>query len=192
MDDESEAIRRCQRGDISGLAPDMPISEVASYDIAFLGMRIGGGGGGGCGGGILELVLPNGEQIFPGVVALPELLDQSAPDGNMTAGQQAQTVGPSGTVELEALFYLPIPDVSGILLYMDHVAAARERQSLIYLSKSADRGSSSCHPAPRSTISTRSTSARLAAHQPDTATGRYESTCGSMRLSSIPVSVRLT
>lgn len=109
---------------ISGLAPDMPLSEVASYDIAFLAMRIGGGGGGGCGGGILELVLPNGEQIFPGVVALPELIDQSAPDGSMTAGQQAQTVGPSGTVELEALFYLPVPVVSGILLYMDNVATA--------------------------------------------------------------------
>ena len=104
---------------ISGLAPDMPLSEVARYDTAVVDMPGGASGGGGCPGGILELALPNGEQIFPGVVYLPE---ETVPTG--PGGQQALTVGPSGTVELEALFYLPIPDVSGTLLYMDHVAAA--------------------------------------------------------------------
>ena len=109
---------------ISGLAPDMPLSEVAAYDSAVIDQPGGGSEGGGCPGGILELALPNEEQIFPGVVYLPEETVPTGPVYATPVGQQAQTVGPSGTVELEALFYLPIPDVSGILLYMDNVAAA--------------------------------------------------------------------
>jgi hypothetical protein len=103
---------------LSGLAPGMHLSDLSSFNTVF---NLGGGGSSGCGGGALELVLPNGQQIMPGVVYL---LGQPVP--TTPAEQQAalaQTVGPSGTVDLEALFYTPIPAVTSLTLYVDHIAA---------------------------------------------------------------------
>lgn len=103
---------------ISGLAPEMPLINLLSFDTF---SDLGGGGGFGCGGGILELVEPNGQQVVPGNV---RVLRQTVPITD--AGQQAanaETVGPSGTADVEAVFYTPIPLGAGVTLYMDHVLA---------------------------------------------------------------------
>jgi hypothetical protein len=107
---------------LSGLAHDMPLDEVADYE-TFLALRQGSSSGS-CGGGILELVLPNGEQIAPGEV---NTIGQFVPTSYLVAtpvGQQPQTVGPSGTAELECMFFLPIPVVTRVILYVDYVTVA--------------------------------------------------------------------
>ena len=103
---------------VSGLAPGMHLSDLSGFETAF---DLGGGGSFGCGGGIAELVLPNGQQIVPGAV---HLVGQTVP---ITSAEQqaalAQTVGPSGTADMEVLYYTPIPSGMSLTLYLDHVAA---------------------------------------------------------------------
>jgi hypothetical protein len=104
---------------LSGLAPGMHIDDATSFK-AVLNLS-GFSSSSGCRGGVLELVLPSGQQIMPGdVTALGQLVP-------ITPAEQTssfdQTVGPSGTVDLEALFFTPIPPGTSIILYLDHVTA---------------------------------------------------------------------
>jgi len=103
---------------LSGLAPSMRLFALPAFNTVF---ALGGGGSIGCGGGALLLVLPSGRQMAPGFV---HPLGQTVP---LTPAEQqavqAQTVGPSGTADLEALFYMPIPAGTSVTLYVDHVAA---------------------------------------------------------------------
>jgi hypothetical protein len=101
---------------ISGLSPSMRLRDLDAFDTALAP----GGHSFYCGGGILELVLPNGQQIAPGVVTL---LGQTVPETVADEGTLVQTVGPSGTVDIEALFYLPIQSAAGLTLYIDHLNA---------------------------------------------------------------------
>ena len=97
---------------LSGLPPSMPLSDLKYFETA------AGPGGSvpGCQGMILELILPNGQQIAPGSVLL---LGQTVPETSAEAdAAQGLTVGPSGTVDLEALFYTPIQSTAGLTFYM--------------------------------------------------------------------------
>lgn len=85
---------------LSGLVPGGQLSDL-SFDAI---LTLGGGSSSNCGGGLLELVLPNGRQIMPGFVHPLE-----------------QTVSSSGTVDLEALFFTPIPSGTRITLYLDRL-----------------------------------------------------------------------
>jgi hypothetical protein len=100
---------------VSGLAPDVLLSDLAKFDFRWDLV-----GGNSCGsGGVLELVLPNGQPITPGSVYAPGLTVPIT-----TTEQKAaltQTVGPSGAVDLAAVFYKPIPSVSSLILYMDQL-----------------------------------------------------------------------
>ncbi len=103
---------------ISGLAPAMPLANLLSFDTFF---DLGSGGGYGCGGSILELAQPDGQHVVPGNI---RVLGQTVP---ITDAEQqpayAETVGPSGTADVEAVFYTPIPLGAGVTLYMDRVLA---------------------------------------------------------------------
>lgn len=102
---------------LSGLEPSMPIGELYGFDTA----AGPGGSSPGCGGVILELALPNGQQFAPGFVHVLEQTVPTTPAEQEAA--QGQTVGPSGTVDIEALFYLPIPTSTDVTLYLNHLAA---------------------------------------------------------------------
>jgi hypothetical protein len=97
---------------LSGLPPTAPFSSLNNFATA-------AGPGGSlphCRDVILELILPNGQQIAPGSVTL---LGQTVPETSAEAdAAQGQTLGPSGTVDVEALFYVPIPSTAGLTLYM--------------------------------------------------------------------------
>ncbi len=103
---------------VSGLAPGMHLRDLSGFNP---GDGLNGYGSGGCGGGTLLLVLPNGQQIAPSYV---HSLGQTVP---VTPAEDqaalAQTVGPSGTADLEALFFAPIPAGTNVTLYVDHVPA---------------------------------------------------------------------
>lgn len=89
---------------LSGLAPRMLVTDIPGFATVF----VDGDGvpTARCGGGLLALVRPNGQQILPGFVQ-----------------PFAQTVGPSGTTDLEALFYAPIQVGTSVTLYVDHASA---------------------------------------------------------------------
>jgi hypothetical protein len=103
---------------VSGLAAGMHLSD---FFMGFNTILALSGSAMGCGGGISELVLPGGDQITPGAI-YP--LSQAVPvtPAEQKAAQQ-QMVGSSGAVDLEVLYFTPIPLDSGIILYMDHVPA---------------------------------------------------------------------
>jgi hypothetical protein len=89
---------------LSGLAPSMLPSDIPSFDSVF----VDGDGvpTAACGGGLLVLVRPNGQQILPGFVQPLE-----------------QTIGPSGTADVEVLFYAPMLAGTSLTLYVDRVGA---------------------------------------------------------------------
>ncbi|HEU5441234.1 MAG TPA: hypothetical protein VFU88_18255 [Ktedonobacterales bacterium] len=103
---------------LSGLAPGMHLSDAANVGQAFI---LAGTASSSCGGGTLALVLPDGQPILPGLVQ-PVGLIVATTDAEVQA-QRAQTVGPSGTVDLEAVFYAPIPAGTSVTLYFDDVRA---------------------------------------------------------------------
>lgn len=102
----------------SGLAPGMHLADFAMGIDTFLNL---GGYESSCGGGVAVLILPDGQQMYPGVV-LP--LGQTVP---ITPAEQpaaqAQTVGPGGAVDLEMVFYTPIPAGTSVILGLEHVPA---------------------------------------------------------------------
>lgn len=103
---------------LSGLTPSIQLSILSGFDT---NLFLDGASSSSCGGGKLELVLPNGQHVMPGFVyplgldAPTTLAEQQAPP--------VQTVGPSGSVDLEALFYVPVSAGTGLGLYVDHVNA---------------------------------------------------------------------
>lgn len=105
---------------LSGLAPGMHLSDPADFAIAFP-LGLGGSAAASCGSRTLALVLPDGQPIPPGFVQ-PVGLIVATTDAEVQA-QRAQTVGPSGTVDLEAVFFAPIPPGASVILYLDNVQA---------------------------------------------------------------------
>ncbi len=103
---------------LSGLAPGLTLAKLINFDEAF---SLHFGVSSSCGGGTLELVLPNGQHVMPGFVYPFGLVVPTTLAEEQAA--RVQTVGPSGTVDLEALYYVPVPAGTGLGLYVDHVNA---------------------------------------------------------------------
>lgn len=104
----------------SGLAPGMPLENLRNFDFSYDLSSVGGANS--CGGAVLALAQPNGQQLAPGSVSV---LGQTVPStlAEQQASPYAQTVGPSGTAEVEAMFYTPMPPGANVTLYIDHVLA---------------------------------------------------------------------
>jgi hypothetical protein len=116
LDGATGGARVCVR--FSGLAPGMHLTDLPNFGTFF---DLGGGSSAALGVGTLVLVLQGGQQIVPGVVyPLGQIVPATPAEEQAPA---AQTVGPSGTADVEALFYVPLPAGTSVTLYLDHVPA---------------------------------------------------------------------
>lgn len=113
LDGQSGGVR--VRFRVSGLPPTAPLRLVTQYPTSFMYTLASGGGssGGGPGPGgpecanTLTLMLANGQPLTPGfIITAGMIVPVSASEFKQW---MAQTVGPNGAIEVEALFFAPIP-----------------------------------------------------------------------------------
>ena len=122
LDGQSGGVRVRYR--VSGLPATMPLSDVSQYPTAYAytdGSPVSGSGsgasasapGGAACHNLLTLTLSDGLQLIPGFI-LP--VGAYVPDFTSSQTNRAiQTVGASGSVEVQAIFFAPIPSGNATL-----------------------------------------------------------------------------